>query len=216
MQNKMDMQDQIKANAELVIRQLGPLSGPGFGYNAESVAWVDGFIEQQRARPDLDPTAVDGLVNVLGSFLGECVGRCFGGQWQQVAGEWSVAFDDQNVVYPFNKVRKQFANGPRDSIKSLFETIPALFGPLLQKTGPSAASADLERLDRFVLQAEEAYDRLYDEWSRSDRAAAYNECKENMAEAIHLAREMGLADKVVELEKKREHYKNVFYNQMNF
>ncbi len=37
-----------------------------------------------------------------------------------------------------------------------------------------------------------------------------------MADAIHLARELGLEDKVIELEKKLEHYKNVFRHQMDF
>ncbi|MFB3887158.1 MAG: hypothetical protein ACE144_18180 [Thermodesulfobacteriota bacterium] len=74
----------------------------------------------------------------------------------------------------------------------------------------------MKQLETFVRQAEEAYSSLYDEPSRSGRAAAYNECKENMAEAIHLAREMGLKYKVTELEKKLEHYKNVFRHQMDF
>ena len=63
--------DKIKANAEFVVSQLGPLSGLAFGYNVESVAWVDGFIEKQRSNPDLDQDAIDGLVSTLGSFLGE-------------------------------------------------------------------------------------------------------------------------------------------------
>jgi hypothetical protein len=40
------MEEKIKANAELVLKQLGPLSGIDFGYNAQSVAWVDGFMEK--------------------------------------------------------------------------------------------------------------------------------------------------------------------------
>jgi len=74
----------------------------------------------------------------------------------------------------------------------------------------------MERIEFFVRQAEEAYNRLYDEWSSSGRAAAYNECKESMADAIRLARELGLEDKVIELEKKLEHYKAVFRHQMDF
>jgi hypothetical protein len=216
MQNQKDMEDKIRATAELVIQQLGPLSNLPFGYNRESVAWVEGFIEQQRTRPDLDQNAVNGLVNVLGSFLGECIIRCFGGEWRQADEEWHVRFNAENAVYPFNKVRKQFANGAEDSIKRFFETIPVLFKPFLQKTHDPAALESLKQLEQFIRQAEEAYGRLYDEWSRSERAATYNECKESMAEAIQLARQMGLEDKVIELEKKLEHYKHVFRHQMNF
>ncbi len=204
------MEDKIRANAELVIKQLTPLSGLAFGYNAESVAWVDGFIEQQRSRSDIDKNVIDGLSNVLGSFLGECIIRCFGGHWNNQEGGWCVRFDDQNAVYPFTKVRKHFANGQEDSIKRFFEVIPVMFK---KQTG---SSGSMERLDFFIRQAEEAYSRLYDEPSRSGRAAAYNDCKESMADAIHLARQLGLEDKVAELEKKLEHYKNVFRHQMDF
>ena len=263
------MEDKIKANAELVIKQLGPLSGfdrevpfdpgqkgrykgtplPGspvlqdkelrFGYNARSVAWVDGFIEQQRSRSDLDENETNGLVNVLGSFLGECVIRCFGGHWQNEDGKWAVRFDKNNVAYPFHKVRKQFDNGQEDSITKFFELIPVIFKGCLQKpdpsvapkfpfssasmpfyqsqgSHPSATKNSMEQLEFFIRQAEDAYSRIYDEWSSSGRAAAYNDCKESMADAIRLARELGLEDKVAELEKKLEHYKEVFRHQMNF
>ena len=45
---------QVQSNVDLVISQLGPLSGIDFGLNRESVAWIDGFIERQRSRPDFD------------------------------------------------------------------------------------------------------------------------------------------------------------------
>ncbi len=73
-----------------------------------------------------------------------------------------------------------------------------------------------EQLDVFMREAERAYGRLYDARSGTERAAAYNDCKEFIADAIRLARELGLDGKVVELEKKREHYKQVFRHQMNF
>jgi hypothetical protein len=75
---------------------------------------------------------------------------------------------------------------------------------------------NMEKLMFFILQAEDAYNRIYDAWSSSERAAAYNDCKESMADAIHLARQSGLDDKVIELEEKLKHYKEVFRHQMNF
>jgi hypothetical protein len=210
------MEDEIRANAELVIEQLRPLSGIEFGYNVESVAWVDGFIERQRNRSDLDKNTMNDLVNTLGSFLGECIIRCFGGSWYNKEGEWCVRFDSENAVYPFNKVHKQFANGPGDSIKSFFDLIPVMFKEHVQKTGQTQISNRIEQLEKFIRQAEEAYSRIYDEGSSSGRAAAYNECKESMADAIRLARELGLEDQVVELEKKLDHYKKVFRHQMDF
>jgi hypothetical protein len=210
------MQEKIKANAELVIQQLAPLCGINFGYNRDSIAWLDRYIEQQRTRSDLQPEDIMGLVQVFGSFLGECITRCFGGQWFEQEGEWAVCFDAENMAFPFNKVRKQFQNGKEDSIFYFFETIPLVFSRALERQKSMASMKTEEKLETFIRQAEEAYDRIYEEWSRSDRAAVYNECKENMAEAIRLAHDMGWKEKVAELEKRLQHIKAVFRNQMNF
>jgi hypothetical protein len=121
----MDELEPIKKNAQLVIDQLGPLSEISFGLNRDSVAWVEGYIEGQRARPDLSQVTIDNLVNVLGSFLGECIIANAGGSWQSSAENgWSIAFPDNNHAYPFNKVRKLFVNGLEggDSILSFYDT----------------------------------------------------------------------------------------------
>jgi hypothetical protein len=213
---RSDMEAKIKANAELVIKQLGPLSSLDFGFNAASIAWVDEFLERQRLRPDLDGNTIDGLVNTIGSFLGESIIRCYGGRWQNSSGEWAVYFDGQNAVFPFGKVKKQLTNGPEDSIKNFFEQIPVLFQQNIQTPEQSLRADNLKQLEFFIRQAEEAYGRIYDAWSGTGRAAAYSDCKESMADAIHLARELGLDDKVAELEEKLKHYKEVFQHQMNF
>ena len=121
------MEDKIKQNAELVIRQMRQISGFGFGYDAQSVAWLDSYIERQRARDDLTQELIDSLVSVFGSYLGECVITCYGGHWENENGQWRVSFNEDNAVYPFGKVRKQFENGGEDSIKSFFEVIPVIF-----------------------------------------------------------------------------------------
>ncbi|HWT01384.1 MAG TPA: hypothetical protein VN256_14135 [Pyrinomonadaceae bacterium] len=115
----------IKKNADLVVRELGPLSDVRFGFNRESVVWVEGFIERQRARPEHDPAAVDGLVDVLGSFLGECLIAAAGGEWRWSDGQqtWGVAFANDTHAFPFAKVHKQFANGIEggDSIVGFYD-----------------------------------------------------------------------------------------------
>ena len=126
--------DNIKHNAQLVIKQMGQLSGLDFGYNSESVAWLDGYIE--RIRNEVDQSNVEGLVNVIGSYLGECIIRCYGGYWEEHEGQWQVSFNETNAAYPFAKVRKQFENGPADSIKGFFEVIPVAFTDSLGKGTP--------------------------------------------------------------------------------
>ncbi|TDC05737.1 hypothetical protein E1267_18720 [Nonomuraea longispora] len=102
----------IEANVNLAIEQLAPLSDVDFGLNAESVEWVDGFIERQRARPGFDPEQIDGLVGALGSFLGACLVAATGGRWHRPDDEaWGVLLPDGSTAFPFTKVRKQFRAG---------------------------------------------------------------------------------------------------------
>ncbi len=121
----------IRANAALAIEQLGPASelGDAFGYNRDSVKWVEGFIERQRIAGGFSAATVHTLVQVLGSFLGESVIHAYGGEWRTRDGVSGVFFDDRNAVFPFAKVGKQFdqglANG--ESILGFFEAIPIVF-----------------------------------------------------------------------------------------
>jgi hypothetical protein len=127
----------IRANAELVVARLREASGmEDFGYNAESVAWLDGFIERQRVRPEFaGEEARERMSRTLGSFLGECIVRCHGGEWREVGGTWAVCFGgEENAAFPFNKVRKQFANGAEDSVLGWFETIPVVFAQQIDGT----------------------------------------------------------------------------------
>lgn len=122
------MEERIKANAEMVVQQLRPLSGMDFGYDRESVEWLEGYIERLRQSGEFQSaTARDHLASVFGSFLGECIVRCYGGVWTERAGAWSVAFDDSNIVFRFAKIAKQMENGVEDGIGSFFRTIPILF-----------------------------------------------------------------------------------------
>ncbi|MEO3792996.1 hypothetical protein ABGB14_22505 [Nonomuraea sp. B10E15] len=105
----------IQENVTLAIDRLGPLSDVDFGLNRESVEWVDGFIERQRSRPGFDPEQIDGLVGVLGSFLGACVAAATDGHWRRTDdGAWGVLLPDGSMAFPFTKVRKQFRGGAEE------------------------------------------------------------------------------------------------------
>lgn len=123
------MEENIRANAEMVVQQLRPLSGIEFGYTQESVEWLQGYIERLRSSGEFDNVEKkDKLTSVFGSFLGECIVRCYGGMWRQhEAGEWCVAFNDGNMVFPFAKVAKQIDYGLEDGITSFFTLIPIVF-----------------------------------------------------------------------------------------
>lgn len=122
------MEENIRANAELVIRELRSLSGIDFGYTREAVEWLEGYIERLRHSGQFeDDEMKNKLTSVFGSFLGECIVRCYGGKWKQYDGIWGVAFADDNVAFPFAKVAKQIDNGLDDGIASFFNVIPTIF-----------------------------------------------------------------------------------------
>jgi hypothetical protein len=127
------MDQTIRANAELVVQKLRSLSGIDFGYTQESVKWLEGYIERLRNSGEFeDAETKTKLVSVFGSFLGECIVRCYGGKWKKhrEAGVWCVAFSDKDMAFPFAKVARQMDNGLEDGIGSFFSVIPTLFKDL--------------------------------------------------------------------------------------
>jgi hypothetical protein len=121
------MIEKLRANAELVVTKLGKPSGFSFGYDTRSVEWLDGFIERRRTDPEFDSSMSNGLLSVLGSYLGEAIIRCYGGEWANENDRYPyVRFSAGNSAYPFSKVSKHFENGSEDSILSFFKVIPVL------------------------------------------------------------------------------------------
>jgi hypothetical protein len=121
------MEENIKKNAEMTIEQLRHISQIDFGYNPQSVKWLEGYIERLRQSDQLElEIKREKLASTLGSFLGECIIHCFGGRWVKKDGMWGVSIGDSFVAYPLNKVGKQMKNGLEDSIDSFFTNNPAL------------------------------------------------------------------------------------------
>ena len=82
--------DGIRANAELVVSIAQKQLDQELNFDEAGVRWLDGYIQRQREAGD--PANRHSLVNVLGSFLGECIIRCFGGEWSHADGSWCVRF----------------------------------------------------------------------------------------------------------------------------
>ena len=128
--------EMIRANADFVLKEAREQLGQDIGFDAEGVRWLDGFIQRRH-----DGGAIDdppGLVNTLGSFLGECIARVYGGQWQETEHGWAVIVDGDLAVFPFNKVHKHLVDGAEDSVLSLFNSVPAL----MAHTAGEAAATD--------------------------------------------------------------------------
>jgi len=101
----------IRENAAFAISELGKLAGIDFGFDRQSVAWTEGFIERQRE--SLEGEAGEGLVNVLGSYLGEAIIAAVpSALWDEDdAGRLGVRFANGDMVFPFAKTAKQLAQG---------------------------------------------------------------------------------------------------------
>src|SRR4051812_20860053 len=102
--------EMIHLNAQLVIESTKQQFGQTLAYDQASVEWLDEYIERLRKQKYAEED-IDKLINVFGSFLGECIRHQFGGQWVDEQDNWLIRFDPQNAVFPFNKVLKQFKNG---------------------------------------------------------------------------------------------------------
>src|SRR5689334_8265235 len=87
------MEEQIRANAEMVLEQMRSLRGSDSGYTQDSIVWLEGYIERLRKSGEFDSVeSKSRLTSVFGSFLVECIVRCYGRTWTQHEGEWCVAF----------------------------------------------------------------------------------------------------------------------------
>jgi hypothetical protein len=96
-------------------------------FDNDGVKFIEEFIERQKH--NFSKEEQNGLVNSLGSFLGQTIINNYGGQWQidselQMA---CVSFDEKNKVYPFSKTLKQFENGLEDSVYSFYQMIPNIY-----------------------------------------------------------------------------------------
>ncbi|MFI6815931.1 hypothetical protein ACIBG7_26235 [Nonomuraea sp. NPDC050328] len=124
----MELEDQlrrIQANVDLFIAQCAPASDHDFGLDRASVEWVDGFVERQRAR--LAPGELGALPSVVGCFLGACLVEATPGRWARDEEQgWGIEFPSGNWAFPISKARKQFEEGPGDSILAFYDMTLAL------------------------------------------------------------------------------------------
>jgi hypothetical protein len=122
----MELDQNVRRIRELatnVIEKFGPISDVAFGFNRDSVALVDQFIERERGQRDLSAGAPVGLVNTFGAFLGECIIATTGGvwTWNEQQEDYGIVFTSGAQAFPFAKVRKQFIHGRQDSILGFYD-----------------------------------------------------------------------------------------------
>src|SRR5581483_4504549 len=145
--------EMIRANADLAVTTARNQLGVELLFDRHGVEWVDGHLN--RIREHLSDSARAGVVNVMGSFVGECIVRSQRGEWIEKPGEgWQVRLRRQNevTVNVFSKIEKQLAAGEGDSILSLFDWAPLIAEKGLTAQPPAAsqrpAAANVSTADR--------------------------------------------------------------------
>lgn len=114
-------------------------------YDEVGVRWLDRYIDRARLRPTDDQWR--GAIHLIGAFLGECTIRSVGGHWARYKNMLSIALDRQGLVFPHNKVIKQFKYGKEggDSILGFYEMNKRMDEVMF----PSALTPAQERLQEF-------------------------------------------------------------------
>jgi hypothetical protein len=118
----MTQLEQINANADLAVATAQERLGVKLTFDRHGAEWLDGHLD--RLRGHLSAEAQAGVVNVMGSFLGECVVRAHGGEWfENEHGEWLVRVRREYsiAVNVFGKVEKQLNSADGESVLSLFD-----------------------------------------------------------------------------------------------
>lgn len=118
-----------KARKVIEIMQRFQEEGFSFGFNRESVLWLEYHIEELRQAGALkDAAGRAECVDLYGAFLGECIILYYGGTWIKGKGVWRIAFDERRFVFPFVEVENQIEHGPDKGIERFFGAIPESFG----------------------------------------------------------------------------------------
>jgi hypothetical protein len=114
-----DPPGQFKHLAQTLVDTFSRHLGIVLKYDQPSVEYLDDYIERGR---DSFKGDYQGLLNVIGAFLGEAIIASYGGHWHEhEPGVWGIRFENGDMVFPFAKVAKQFAGGEGDSIAGFYE-----------------------------------------------------------------------------------------------
>ena len=119
--------EEIRSSAEFVESVISKALGKNVGYGIDGVKWLDAFIQRQHVGGDKN--IYDQIVSAYGSYLGECIVQNVGGEWTQIDGSEAIAFDMNNAVFPFSKLRKHLNNGNEagDSVLGFYGSVKELF-----------------------------------------------------------------------------------------
>lgn len=94
---------ELHEDAQLVIEVIREKEAVRLDFSADSVSWLDAYINQHRAKLNKDDKTL--LQEKFGAFLGETIRHHYGGQWVMAHGsQWMIALDEQRQASPFDMI----------------------------------------------------------------------------------------------------------------
>ena len=129
MSDEIQVQEVATAAVEAFRRLSG--SGQSFGYDRESLSWVEDYLESNRGK--FSEHEFKSLIQLVGAYLGECIRQKYGGSWNQKEGAWGIFFDNKTAAFPFAKAQKFMQDGlaAGDSITGFFDIVPLILNKSL-------------------------------------------------------------------------------------
>jgi len=95
--------------------------GVSLDYSEASLSKIDDIIEEhfEEGHTPLDTTVLS-----FGAYVGETIRQHLGGTWRDEDGLFVLEeVGGKAKIFPFNKVRKRFVNGPEDSIAFYYQAL---------------------------------------------------------------------------------------------
>lgn len=114
---------QIPNWAERHVRLMGQSFGEKLQYQRGDFSRLDAIIEKAWGK-EL-PKDLEAMILTFGAYFGETIRRARGGKWSH-DGERGYCLEGVGgaaTVYPFEKVRKRFQNGPDDSLALFYSAL---------------------------------------------------------------------------------------------
>ncbi len=125
--NSIAKSSDLREDAELVIEVLSEKEDIQLDYTADSISWLDAYIDEHRAELDDGDKSV--LREKLGAFLGESIRHNFGGRWVKGSdGNWMIVFDEEHQAAPFDIIGEHL-----DHSASLAQAIEHLPDSMVQR-----------------------------------------------------------------------------------
>ncbi len=116
---------EFQEDAQLVIDVLSEKEQVHLDYSAESISWLDNYIDEHRA--DLNDGDKLLLQEKFGAFLGESILRNFGGRWvRNNDNHWMIAFGETVKASPFELIAQHLDH--HIALSHEFQHIPDQIG----------------------------------------------------------------------------------------